>query len=179
MWGLLLENVAPPHTAPVDSYAGLSECTASELRRFHAIQPVSAVQMECVQRLRRLQRSVLGLVVVCCFLVAYFSVACIACGLHLAPNCYCHCHGRATHSLSHDYPRHGRRRWSLQSRVIEADIVPACRELGVAIVAYSPLGRGFLSGTFKTAADLDEKDWRLYVCARASTPMLLPCMSAL
>jgi len=36
--------------------------------------------------------------------------------------------------------------WSIWSRDIEAEIVPTCRELGIKIVAYSPLGRGFLSG---------------------------------
>ncbi len=62
-------------------YVGLSECTPSELRRAHAVHPISAIQME----------------------------------------------------------------WSVQSRDIEADIVPCARELGVGIVAYSPLGRGFLA----------------------------------
>jgi len=36
----------------------------------------------------------------------------------------------------------------------------ACRELGVAIVAYSPLGRGFLTGKFKSLDDFEEDDWR-------------------
>src|SRR5205085_3101794 len=36
--------------------------------------------------------------------------------------------------------------WSLWSRDIEDEIVPACRELGVGLVPYSPLGRGFLTG---------------------------------
>jgi aryl-alcohol dehydrogenase-like predicted oxidoreductase len=36
--------------------------------------------------------------------------------------------------------------WSLWTRDIEAEIVPTCRELGIRIVAYSPLGRGFLTG---------------------------------
>jgi len=40
--------------------------------------------------------------------------------------------------------------WSLWSRDIEKEIVPACRELGIKIVAYSPLGRGFLTGTIKS-----------------------------
>ena len=43
--------------------------------------------------------------------------------------------------------------WSLFSRDIEADVVPTCRELGIAILAYSPLGRGFLSGKL-TEADI-------------------------
>jgi aryl-alcohol dehydrogenase-like predicted oxidoreductase len=49
---------------------------------------------------------------------------------------------------------------SLWSRDIEAEIVPACRELGIGVVAYSPLGRGFLSGAIKSIDDLAEDDWR-------------------
>lgn len=49
--------------------------------------------------------------------------------------------------------------WSLQSRDIEAEVVPMARKLGIGIVAYSPLGRGFLSRTFKKSEDL--KDWRV------------------
>ncbi len=48
--------------------------------------------------------------------------------------------------------------WSLQTRDIEENIVPTCRELGVKIVAYSPLGRGMLTGAFRAQADI--KDWR-------------------
>jgi aryl-alcohol dehydrogenase-like predicted oxidoreductase len=51
--------------------------------------------------------------------------------------------------------------WSLQSRDIEESVVPTARELGIGIVAYSPLGRGLLSHTFTKREDLDEKDWRL------------------
>ena len=79
-------------------YVGLSECTPAELRRAHAVHPITAIQME----------------------------------------------------------------WSLQSRDIEESVVPTARELGVGIVAYSPLGRGFLSGTFAKREDLDSKDWRLH-----------------
>jgi len=39
-------------------------------------------------------------------------------------------------------------------------LLDACRELGVAIVAYSPLGRGFLTGKYKSIDDLDADDWR-------------------
>jgi aryl-alcohol dehydrogenase-like predicted oxidoreductase len=52
---------------------------------------------------------------------------------------------------------------SLWSRDIEAEIVPACRELGIGIVAYSPLGRGFLSGAIKSLDDLAENDWRRFM----------------
>jgi len=49
---------------------------------------------------------------------------------------------------------------SLWSRDIEDQVIPACRELGIGVVAYSPLGRGFLSGAIKSIDDLDEDDWR-------------------
>ncbi|BAC73505.1 aldo/keto reductase [Streptomyces avermitilis] len=51
--------------------------------------------------------------------------------------------------------------WSLFSRDIEAGVVPAARELGVALVPYSPLGRGFLTGSFANAEkDLTADDFR-------------------
>ncbi|XP_024358782.1 probable aldo-keto reductase 2 [Physcomitrium patens] len=77
-------------------YLGLSEASASEIRRAHAVHPITAVQME----------------------------------------------------------------WSLWARDIEEDIVPTCRELGISIVSYSPLGRGFFAG-FK-AQEAKENDFRSY-----------------
>ena len=50
--------------------------------------------------------------------------------------------------------------YSLWSRDPEDEILGTCRELGIGFVAYSPLGRGFLTGRFKSAADLPEDDWR-------------------
>ncbi|MEU4985529.1 aldo/keto reductase [Streptomyces sp. NPDC021969] len=51
--------------------------------------------------------------------------------------------------------------WSLFSRDIEAGVVPAARELGVTLVPYSPLGRGFLTGSFANAEqDLTDGDFR-------------------
>jgi len=50
--------------------------------------------------------------------------------------------------------------YSLWSREPEVDILPACRELGVGFVAYSPLGRGFLTGRFRRVEDLPADDWR-------------------
>jgi aryl-alcohol dehydrogenase-like predicted oxidoreductase len=38
-----------------------------------------------------------------------------------------------------------------------------CRELGIAIIAYSPLGRGFLTGRYKSPADFEEGDYRKYL----------------
>ncbi|XP_019179969.1 PREDICTED: auxin-induced protein PCNT115-like [Ipomoea nil] len=77
-------------------YVGLSEASASTIRRAHAIHPVTAVQLE----------------------------------------------------------------WSLWSRDAEEEIIPTCRELGIGIVAYSPLGRGFLSSGPNLVENLSEVDRR-------------------
>jgi aryl-alcohol dehydrogenase-like predicted oxidoreductase len=77
-------------------YLGLSEASAENIRRAHAVHPITAVQIE----------------------------------------------------------------WSLWSRDVEEDIVPTCRELGIGVVAYSPLGRGFLTGSIKSAEDLAADDFR-------------------
>ncbi|TVU13702.1 hypothetical protein EJB05_37122, partial [Eragrostis curvula] len=77
-------------------YIGLSEASASTIRRAHAVHPITAVQME----------------------------------------------------------------WSLWSRDVEAEIIPTCRELGIGIVAYSPLGRGFLSSGPKLVDTLSDQDFR-------------------
>lgn len=77
-------------------YLGLSEVTESELRRAHAVHPISAVQSE----------------------------------------------------------------WSLWSRDVEQSVVPACRELGVGFVPYSPLGRGFLTGQLPPVDELEAGDFR-------------------
>lgn len=50
--------------------------------------------------------------------------------------------------------------YSLWSREPEDEILPTCRELGIGFVAYSPLGRGFLTGAFKQAADIPAGDRR-------------------
>jgi len=50
--------------------------------------------------------------------------------------------------------------YSLWSRDPEAEVIPTCRELGIGFVPYSPLGRGFLSGRFRSPDDLDEGDFR-------------------
>ena len=50
--------------------------------------------------------------------------------------------------------------YSLWTRDVEAEILPACRELGIAFVAYSPLGRGFLTGRFASTESLPQDDFR-------------------
>ena len=77
-------------------YLGLSEASASTLRRAHAVHPISALQSE----------------------------------------------------------------YSLFTREHEAGALAACRELGIGFVAYSPLGRGLLTGRFRSPADLAPDDWR-------------------
>lgn len=51
--------------------------------------------------------------------------------------------------------------YSLWTRDIESEILPTCRELGIALVAYSPLGRGFLSGTLRQREQFQADDYRL------------------
>ncbi|GFP94203.1 probable aldo-keto reductase 2 [Phtheirospermum japonicum] len=77
-------------------YIGLSEASASTIRRAHAVHPLTAVQNE----------------------------------------------------------------WSLWSRDLEDEIVPTCRELGIGIVPYSPLGRGFFSSGANLMQNLAEGDFR-------------------
>ncbi|CAL9161171.1 unnamed protein product [Musa hybrid cultivar] len=77
-------------------YIGLSEASASTIRRAHAVHPITAVQLE----------------------------------------------------------------WSLWTRDVEEDIIPTCRELGIGIVAYSPLGRGFFCSGPKMVETLSEHDFR-------------------
>jgi aryl-alcohol dehydrogenase-like predicted oxidoreductase len=50
--------------------------------------------------------------------------------------------------------------WSLWTRGLEEEIVPTARELGVGIVAYSPVGRGFLTGAYGSIEDLSSDDFR-------------------
>jgi aryl-alcohol dehydrogenase-like predicted oxidoreductase len=50
--------------------------------------------------------------------------------------------------------------YSLWTRDVESDVLPACRELGIGFVAYSPLGRGFLTGAIRSADELAANDWR-------------------
>jgi aryl-alcohol dehydrogenase-like predicted oxidoreductase len=50
--------------------------------------------------------------------------------------------------------------YSLWTRDLEAEIMPTCRELGITVVAYSPLGRGFLTGKIASLDELAPNDWR-------------------
>jgi len=52
--------------------------------------------------------------------------------------------------------------YSLWTRDLETDIMPTLQELGIGLVPYSPLGRGFLSGRFSSPDELDEGDFRRY-----------------
>jgi aryl-alcohol dehydrogenase-like predicted oxidoreductase len=50
--------------------------------------------------------------------------------------------------------------YSLWTRDVEAEVLPACRELGIGFVPYSPLGRGFLTGRIQSIQDLEPSDYR-------------------
>jgi aryl-alcohol dehydrogenase-like predicted oxidoreductase len=50
--------------------------------------------------------------------------------------------------------------YSLWTRDPEVEIIPTCRELGIGFVPYSPLGRGFLTGKYRSEADLEDSDFR-------------------
>jgi aryl-alcohol dehydrogenase-like predicted oxidoreductase len=50
--------------------------------------------------------------------------------------------------------------YSLWTRELEDEVLPTLRELGIGLVAYSPLGRGFLTGKIRSLDDLPEDDWR-------------------
>lgn len=50
--------------------------------------------------------------------------------------------------------------YSLWERGVEDGILPACKELGIGFVPYSPLGRGFMTGTILSRDDIPEDDWR-------------------
>jgi aryl-alcohol dehydrogenase-like predicted oxidoreductase len=52
--------------------------------------------------------------------------------------------------------------YSLLTRDVEAEVLPACRELGVGFLAYSPLGRGMLSGRFRSRGDFGPDDYRQF-----------------
>jgi aryl-alcohol dehydrogenase-like predicted oxidoreductase len=52
--------------------------------------------------------------------------------------------------------------YSLWSRDLEDEVLPTLKELGIGLVAYSPLGRGFLTGAIKSIDDLDEDDYRRF-----------------
>ncbi|MGW0368039.1 aldo/keto reductase [Streptomyces coeruleorubidus] len=50
--------------------------------------------------------------------------------------------------------------YSLWTRDLEAELLPLLRQLGIGLVPYSPLGHGFLTGTFRSTDDIADDDWR-------------------
>jgi aryl-alcohol dehydrogenase-like predicted oxidoreductase len=52
--------------------------------------------------------------------------------------------------------------YSLLSRDAEGEVIPTCRELGVGFLAYSPLGRGLLTGRYRSRADFTAEDYRQF-----------------
>lgn len=51
--------------------------------------------------------------------------------------------------------------YSIVTREMEDEVIPACRELGIAFVAYSPLGRGLLTGAYRSERDFGKNDYRM------------------
>jgi aryl-alcohol dehydrogenase-like predicted oxidoreductase len=58
--------------------------------------------------------------------------------------------------------------YSIMTRDMEDEIIPTCRELGVAFVAYSPLGRGLLTGAYRSEKDFGKGDYRMVASPRFS-----------
>ncbi|MEJ7567560.1 MAG: aldo/keto reductase [Gaiellaceae bacterium] len=58
--------------------------------------------------------------------------------------------------------------YSLWTRDVEVEVLPMLRELGIGLVAYSPLGRGFLTGAIRSQADLSDQDFRRVAAPRFS-----------
>lgn len=56
--------------------------------------------------------------------------------------------------------------YSIMTRDMEAEVIPACRDIGAAFVAYSPLGRGILTGAYRSADDFEANDFRLTTSPR-------------
>ena len=56
--------------------------------------------------------------------------------------------------------------YSLWTRGLETEILPTLRELGIGLVPYSPLGRGFLTGAYRSSADLADDDFRRIAAPR-------------
>jgi aryl-alcohol dehydrogenase-like predicted oxidoreductase len=52
--------------------------------------------------------------------------------------------------------------YSLWSRDVEEKILPVCKDLGISFIAYSPLGRGFLTGKYQSPDDFDADDYRQF-----------------
>ena len=53
--------------------------------------------------------------------------------------------------------------FALEIESSQTGLLKTCKELGVAVVAYSPLGRGMLTGTIRSRSDIPEGDWRLFL----------------
>lgn len=69
--------------------------------------------------------------------------------------------------------------YSIWTRDIEDDILPTCKELGIAVVAYSPLGRGFLTGSVKDQKDIPAGDFRSFGQPRLAGDALVNNVSLL
>ena len=144
-------------------YLGVSEISAADLRRAHAVHPITAYQLEwslwsrdaevrlstAVVPIKR--KSSLG-----------FTTASVWYPYHAHPCRIVHEASRTVPQLlcgcMTDADGH--------PAALQRDIVPTCRELGIGIVAYSPLGRGFLTGALPSPAALEDGDYRKFLSPR-------------
>ncbi len=131
-------------------FLGLSgEVTAEQIRRGHAVHPISAVQLEW--SLWERSAEVIPAPVFC-LLIVLGGVP----FLHSAAICHATCWRPEGHVLV--LSARGLRSPALIA--LQAEVIPTCRELGIGIVCYSPLGRGFLTGELRSADDIPEDDFR-------------------
>ena len=126
-------------------YLGISEATADEIRRAHAVHPITACQLEWSLWTRDVE-------------VAIFSCASLWHPLWIPVMC----------STQHSWLCSCHVMMPLRCVPAQDEIIPTLRELGIGIVAYSPLGRGFLTGTIKSPADFEcvfPSDTSLTLCS--------------
>ncbi|MFS8005964.1 putative perakine reductase [Helianthus anomalus] len=169
-------------------YVGLSEACASTIRRAHAVHPITAVQNEWSLWSRDLEDEIiptcreLGIGI-----VPYSPIGrgFLAVGPSLAENLiegdfrkmgelkklveegkvkYVGLSEACASTIRRAHAVHPitavQNEWSLWSRDLEDEIIPTCRELGIGIVPYSPIGRGFLAVGPSLAENLIEGDFR-------------------
>ena len=138
-------------------YLGISEASADEIRRAHAVHPITACQLEwslwtrdvevgyslCLPTLPLRRPRFTHLTTS----ASYYAFRALK-GLLILAMAQCNPWG-ATHWIYKTRNHHTLR------IIVQDEIIPTLRELGIGIVAYSPLGRGFLTGTIKSPDDLE------------------------
>ena len=130
-------------------YLGISEASAEEIRRAHAVHPITACQIEWSLWTRDVE-------VVLPINIHSHNLQCSLAGYTVVLAFYISCQCRWSSSVLNARRCKPCSLWimTLMLSTLQAEIVPTLRELGIGIVAYSPLGRGFLTGAIKSPDDL-------------------------